>query len=98
MADFAESGPLNEIIVLGCAAIRLQALNQELEWDGENMRFTNIPEGAKIKTCIKDGFVINEGHPSFKKTWTDEVDANEFAKELINRTPRPGWELPPMPA
>lgn len=32
------------MVVMGVLAVRhcLQSLNQELHWDGENMRFTNI--------------------------------------------------------
>ena len=64
---------------MGVLAVRLQSLNRELEWDGENMRFTNIPDDAMIKTVIKDGFHIKDGHPTFDKTWTDPVNAQQFA-------------------
>ena len=96
-SDFSEAGPFNEMVVMGAVAVRLQGLNQELEWDGDNMRFTNIPEGATIRACKKDGFSIKDGHPTFNKEWTDPVDANKFAAELIKHTYREGWELPPMP-
>ena len=85
------------MVVMGVLAVRLQGLNQVLEWDGPNMRFTNIPDDAMIKTVIKDGFTIKNGHPTFKKTWTDPVDANKFAEELIKHTYRDGWKLPDMP-
>lgn len=65
---FSEAGPFNEMVVMGVLAVRLQGLNQELHWDGEKMRFTNIPADATIKTVIKDGFSIKDGHPTFKKT------------------------------
>ena len=42
-SDFSEAGPFNEMVAMGVLAIRLQGLNQVLDWDGENMRFTNIP-------------------------------------------------------
>ena len=77
--------------------MRLQGLNQGLHWDGEKMRFTNIPADATIKTVIKDGFSIKDGHPTFKKTWTDPVNANQFAEELIKHNYREGWKLPDMP-
>jgi len=96
-SDFSEAGSFNEMVVMGAVAVRLQGLNQELEWDGDNMRFTNIPAGAKIRACKKDGFSIKDGHPTFKKEWTKPVDANEFAAELIKHTYRDGWELPAMP-
>ena len=96
-SDFSEAGPFNEMVVMGVLAVRLQSLNRELEWDGQNMRFTNIPEGATIKTMIHDGFSVTDGHPTFKKTYTDPVDANAYAAELIKHTYRDGWTLPDMP-
>ena len=96
-SDFSEAGPFNEMVVMGVLAVRLQSLNRELEWDGENMRFTNIPDDATIRTVIKDGFNITDGHPTFNKTWTDPVNAQQFAQELIKHTYRDGWKLPDMP-
>lgn len=96
-SDFSEAGPFVEMVDLGVAAIRLQALNQVLEWDGPNMRFTNIPENATIKIMKKDGFTITDGHPTFTKTYTDPINAREFAASLIKKTYREGWELPEMP-
>lgn len=97
VSDFEFSGPFNEMVVMGVLAVRLQSLNMELEWDGANMQFTNIPENATIKTCIKDGFHINEGHPTFDKTWSEPVNARQFAQELVKHTYRDGWNLPEMP-
>lgn len=96
-ADFSESGPFNEMVVMGVLAVRLQELNMELEWDGEKMEFTNIPENATIKSVISDGFTIKDGHPTFKKKWTDPVNAREFAQGLIKHQYREGWALPAMP-
>ncbi|MCL2726889.1 MAG: Gfo/Idh/MocA family oxidoreductase [Bacteroidales bacterium] len=97
-SNFYEAGPFNEMVVMGVLAVRLQGLNQELEWDGLNMRFTNIPDDATIRTVIKDGFNITDGHPTFNKTWTDRMNATQFAQELIKHTYREGWTLPDMPA
>ncbi|MFV0505519.1 MAG: Gfo/Idh/MocA family protein [Bacteroidales bacterium] len=96
-SPFSEAGPFNEMVVMGVLAVRLQALNKELEWDGENMKFTNISSSEEIKTCVKDGFHITDGDPSFDKTWTKPISATEYANELIKHTYRQGWELPPMP-
>ncbi len=96
-SPFSEAGPFNEMVVMGVLAVRLQALNQELKWDGENMKFTNISPDATIKTVIKDGFQIKDGHPSFKKTMTDPVNAMAYAEELIKHNYRTGWQLPAMP-
>ena len=42
-------------------------------------------------------FSVTDGHPTFKKTYTDPVDANAYAAELIKHTYRDGWVLPDMP-
>ncbi|MDO5666077.1 MAG: Gfo/Idh/MocA family oxidoreductase [Bacteroidia bacterium] len=96
-SPFSEAGPFNEMVVMGVLAVRLQGLNQELHWDGENMKFTNIPNDATIRTIIEDGFKITDGHPTFDKTWTDPVNAIEYANEMIKHTYQNGWKLPAMP-
>ncbi|HKM92461.1 MAG TPA: Gfo/Idh/MocA family oxidoreductase [Prolixibacteraceae bacterium] len=97
-SDFSEAGPFNEMVVMGVLAVRLQGLNKELEWDGANMRFTNINENETIRTIIEDGFRIEDGHPTFNKTMTDPVNAIEFSQELIKHKYRDGWKLPGMPS
>ena len=97
-SDFSEAGPFNEMVVMGVLAVRLQGLNKELLWDGQNMRFTNIGSTETVRFMQKDGFTIEDGHPSFNKTYTDQVNAQEFANELINHKYREGWSLPAMPA
>ncbi len=97
-SDFAEAGPFNEMVVMGVLAVRLQSLNKTLEWDGEKMEFTNLTDDETVRTVIKDGFAIHDGHPTFDKTWTDPIPAKEFAAELVNHTYRKGWKLPDMPA
>lgn len=96
-SDFSEAGPLNEIVVMGVMAVRLQGLNRELNWDGENMCFTNITPEDTIKIKIKDGFSIKEGHPTFKNVYTDPINALAFANEMIRHTYQNGYTLPEMP-
>ena len=96
-SPFSEAGPFNEMVVMGVLAVRLQALNQELEWDGEKMEFTNIPSDATIRTIVEDGFKITDGHPTFDKTWSEPVNAIEYAKEMIKHTYKNGYKLPDMP-
>ena len=96
-SNFAEAGPFNEMIVMGVLAVRLQGLNRTLKWDGNNMKFTNIGADETIKTCIRDGFTVKDGHPTFNKDWTDPVNAQQFAEELIKHNYREGWKLPDMP-
>jgi len=96
-SPFSEAGPFNEMVVMGVVAVRLQGLNQELEWDGENMKFTNIPENATVRTIIEDNFKIVDGDPKFDKKWTEPVNARAYAEELIKHTYREPWKLPDMP-
>ena len=96
-SNFFEAGPFNEMVVMGVLAIRLQALNKELHWDGPNMRFTNIGDDEMLKIIIKDGFSIKDGHPSFNKEMTDPINAQQFAQELIKHNYREGWNLQAMP-
>lgn len=96
-SDFSEAGPFNEMVVMGVLAIRLQELHKELAWDGPNMRFTNIKDNETLKILIKDDFKIVDGDPKFNKIWTDPINANQFATELIKHNYRTGWKLPDMP-
>ncbi|MDR0541194.1 MAG: Gfo/Idh/MocA family oxidoreductase [Dysgonamonadaceae bacterium] len=96
-SEFSKSGPLNETVVMGVLGVRLQGLNQALDWDGEKMEFTNIPAGATVQSVLKDQFSIKDGHPTFNQIKTDPVDAQEFAKALIKHNYREGWGLPEMP-
>lgn len=85
------------MVVMGVLAVRLQTLNKELQWDGENMRFTNIADNETIRNLIKDDFKIVDGDPKFNKIWTDPVNAQAYAQELIRHNYRQGWKLPDMP-
>lgn len=96
-SDFSKAGPLNEMVVMGVLAVRLQGLNRLLEWDGENMKFTNINPDETLTMKIKDGFSITDGHPTFKNEYSDPINALEFANELIRHTYRAGYSLPDMP-
>lgn len=87
----------HEMVVMGVLAVRLQGLNRELLWDGDNMRFKNIGSGDQIAIMIEDGFTIHNGHPTFNKRYTDPINAQQFAAEMIRHNYREGWELPAMP-
>jgi hypothetical protein len=97
-SPFAEAGPFNEMVVMGVLAVRLQALNKELEWDGPNMQFKNITDADKLQIMVEDGFSIHNGHPTFNKKFTDKMSAKDFATELISHTYMNGYSLPAMPA
>jgi hypothetical protein len=96
-SDFSESGPFNEMVVMGVLAVRLQGLNKELEWNGVNMEFTNIGAEDKVRLTISDNFTIVDGDPKFDRP-NVTLNAKEFAAEMVKHTYRKGFTLPDMPA
>ena len=95
-ANFAYSGPFNEMVLLGVLAVRLQGLQKVLQWDAENMRFTNISPDELLKVVSVDEFKVIEGHPNFKREFAT-FNASEIAEEYVKHTYREGWSLPDMP-
>jgi predicted dehydrogenase len=49
-SHFGEAGPFNEMVLMGVLAVRLQKLNRILEWDGNNMEFTNLSDSDTVST------------------------------------------------
>ena len=96
-SDFLEAGAFNEMVVMGVLAVRLQKLNKELEWDGENMNFTNINDAETIKIVREDHFTVEAGHPTFDTKYTDPINAKQFAAQMIKHNYRSPWSLPDMP-
>ena len=96
-SDFSEAGPFNEMVVMGVLAVRLQGLNKELEWNGEKMEFTNISDTDKVRITISDNFTIIDGDPKFDRQ-TNQMNAKQFAAEMVKHTYRKGFTLPDMPA
>ena len=45
MSNFGYSGPLTEMVLLGCVAMRAR---KRIEWDGSNMKITNVPQANKF--------------------------------------------------
>ncbi len=91
-SHFGYSGPMNEMVVMGVVAVRLQDLKRELLWDGEKMRFTNIGDNDQIRVVLTDRFEIIDGHPHFD-TRHETMNAKAAAEEYIKRTYRTGWTM-----
>ncbi|MBU2650213.1 MAG: Gfo/Idh/MocA family oxidoreductase [Bacteroidetes bacterium] len=89
---FGYSGPLNEMVVMGVVAVRLQDLKRELLWDGENMRFTNISDTDEIRVVTSDKFAVIDGHPHFD-TQRETMNAKQAAESYIKHTYREGWTM-----
>ena len=96
-SDFSEAGPFNEMVVMGVLAVRLQGLNKALEWNGEKMEFTNIGETENVRLTISDNFTIIDGDPKFDRP-NVQMNAKQFAAEMVKHTYRSGFTLPDMPA
>ncbi len=96
-SNFDYAGPLNEMVVMGVVAVRLQDLNRWLHWDGENMRFTNISDSDKIRVVTTDSFKVVDGDPKWNTQYTT-MNAKAAAEEYIKHTYHNGYSLPDMPA
>jgi len=95
-SHFGYSGPFNEMVLLGVLAIRLQSLNKTLQWDAQNMRFTNISPTEELNIVTSDEFKVIDGHPHFNTQYA-KFNAREAAEGYIKHTYRNGWSLPAMP-
>ncbi len=91
-SNFNYSGPLNEMVVIGNLAVRLQDLKRKLIWDAENLQITNISDDDEIRVVTSDKFTVIEGHPHFDTEY-DTMKAKPAAEEYIRHTYRKGWEL-----
>lgn len=89
-AHFGYSGPLNETVVMGNLAIRLQGLNREFDWDGIKMEITNIGPNEKLNLITKNEYKKIDKQPQFNTEYK-EVNAVEFAREMIKHNYREGW-------
>ena len=55
-ADFSYAGPLTEICLLGNVAKRVDT---RIEWDGENLKVTNLPEANKyVRAPYRNGWSL----------------------------------------
>lgn len=89
---FGYSGPLNEVVVMGNLAVRLQDLKKKLKWDGENMKITNIGDDEEIRVVTSDKFKVVDGDPKFMTDYAT-INAKQAAEEYIKHTYREGWSL-----
>jgi len=92
-SNFDMAGPFNEMIIMGVLAVRLQSLDRELQWDGPNMKFTNITSSDELSVVKSDNFSVIEGHPHFDTRYVT-LNAEETVKEYIKHNYREGWNLP----
>ncbi|MEM7551330.1 MAG: Gfo/Idh/MocA family oxidoreductase [Bacteroidota bacterium] len=89
-SNFEYAGPLNETVVAGNLAVRLQDLRRRLEWDAENMKIKNIGDNEEIRVVTTDKFTVVDGDPRFDTKYAT-INAKQAAEEYIKRTYRDGW-------
>ncbi len=90
-SHFGYAGPLNEVVVAGNLAVRLQDLRRVLEWDAENMEITNIDDKDEIRVVTSDTFEVVDGDPKFN-TQRTTLNAKEAAAEYVKHSYRKGWD------
>ncbi|MEL7834486.1 Gfo/Idh/MocA family oxidoreductase [Fodinibius sp. Rm-B-1B1-1] len=89
-SNFEYAGPLNEVVVMGNLAVRLQGLKRTLQWDGENMEITNIAKDDEIRVVTSDRFEVVNGDPRFDTSY-ETINAKTAAGQYIKRSYRDGW-------
>jgi predicted dehydrogenase len=83
-SNFEYACPLNEMVVMGNLAVRLQSLQRKLQWDDKNMRISNISDNEKIR--------ITNGVPGSGPKMV-EFNARQASEEYIKTTYRTGWSI-----
>jgi hypothetical protein len=91
-SHFGYAGPFNEVVVMGTVAARLSGLQRVLQWDGENMKFTNIKADEELRVPKSVKLDTTKTSPRYKSEY-EMINALKFAESLINLKPRNGWEL-----
>jgi len=94
-ANFDYAGPLNEVVVMGNLAVRMQSLQKTLLWDGENMRVTNINSSEVLRTTelrpySSDIVTLKVDNDSRRIV---EWNALEMCNEWIKHEYHNGWTL-----
>jgi len=91
-SNFDYAGPMNEVVVMGNLAIRLQDLKRKLQWDAERMIIPNVDDGDEIRVVTTDKFTVINGHPHFDTQYAT-IKAKPAAEEYIRHSYREGWKL-----
>lgn len=84
LSNFEYAGPLNEMVVMGNLAVRMKSLNKKLQWDGVNMRITNLADDDTLK--------VANGIPGQEPKMLT-LNAVQAAEEYIRHTYHNGWSL-----
>lgn len=90
-ANLNSQNALNETLLLGSLAIKLQSLNKPLQWDHYQQIFTNVSSNDEIVIENNDGVYIENGIAKTKKK-VKRINAKEFVDQAIRPTYRSGFK------
>ena len=91
-SNFEYAGPMTEMVLMGNLAIRLQDLKRPLQWDGKNMKITNVSDTDEIRVVTSDKFNVIDGHPHFDTKYAT-INAKQAAEEYVKHAYREGWTM-----
>jgi hypothetical protein len=91
-SNFDYAGPMNEVVIMGNLAVRLQDMKRKLQWNSETMSIPNISDTDEIRVVTTDKFTVINGHPHFDTKYAT-MKAKPAAEEYIRHTYREGWVL-----
>ena len=83
-SNFEYACPLNEMVVMGNLAVRLQSLQRKLQWDDKNMRISNISDNDKVR--------VANGIPGADPKMV-VLNAKQASEEYIRIPYREGWKI-----
>lgn len=89
-SKFDYAGRLNEVVVMGNLATRLQDLRRVLDWDGEDMNLTNIGANEEIRVVTTNKFTVIDGDPKFDTKYAT-MNAKSAAEEYVKPTYKEEW-------
>jgi predicted dehydrogenase len=98
-SHFAEAAYFNEMVLMGVLGVRMQKLNKILEWDGQNMQFTNISDSEYMEAYVDPDNIYRAGpRPIPDPNKEHVVNAKEYVAKLVKHDYLNGYKLPDMPA
>ncbi|MGF7138617.1 Gfo/Idh/MocA family oxidoreductase [Roseimarinus sediminis] len=90
-ASFDQQAALNETILLGTIAVRIQSLGKNLEWDSAQLRFTNVSPYEEFEIVNYQPLYIQNGIPRLDKE-VEKHNVVHFVNQLVRPVYRNGWE------
>ena len=90
-ASFDKQTALNETILVGTLAVRLQSLGKKLQWDSGQMRFLNIDQYEDFSINKYGELYLQNGISKFDLE-TEKLNAAHFVDQTVRPVYRNGWK------